>query len=169
VISSKDGNSEVFLGFKNGSTNENDPELFESIVNGILPGKNIELHETINISSLADGYRHGGMVTGVPILKKADEKQTFNLSSVVRSLYGKEYLLAIISKPVSEMERQQSFNELIQIRDSLHALAKRTVGEEKGSGKSVSEAETLTAGNSKTRGHSFGGSVGISGASISKE
>jgi len=70
VLSRKDGKCEVFLGFKNELTTENDPELFESIVNGILPGRKIILQETINISSLADGYRHGGMVTGVPILKK---------------------------------------------------------------------------------------------------
>lgn len=161
VLSSKDGHSEVFLGFKNESPTKNDPELFESIVNGILPGKKIKLQETINISSLADGYCHGGMVTGVPTLKKDEDKQKFNLSSVARSLYGKEYLLAIISRPVSEIDKQKSFNELIHIRDSLHALAKRTVGEEKGSGRSVSEAETSTTGSSKTSGHSVGGTVGI--------
>lgn len=161
VLSSKDGNSEVFLGFKNESTSKNDPELFESIVNGILPGKRIKLEENINISSLADGYRHGGMVTGVPTLKKEDKKHKFNLSSVARSLYGKEYLLAIISRPVSELEKQNSFNDLIQIRDGLHALAKRTIGEGKGSGKSVSETETSTTGSSKTRGHNVGVTVGI--------
>jgi len=166
VLSSKDGNSEIFLGFKNESTTKHDPELFESIVNGIMPGKKIKLQESINISSLADGYRYGGMVTGVPTLKKDDEKQKFNLSSVARSLYGKEYLLAIISRPVSELEKQNSFNELIQIRDSLHALAKRTVGEERGSGKSVSETETSTTGSSNTSGHSVGSAGGMIGAGI---
>jgi len=162
VLSRKDGKCEVFLGFKNELTTENDPELFESIVNGILPGRKIILQETINISSLADGYRHGGMVTGVPILKKNEDKQNFNLSSVARSLYGKEYLLAIISRPISEIDKQNSFNQLIQIRDRLHSLAKRTVGEEKGSGRSVSETETSTTGSSKTSGHSVGGTAGIS-------
>jgi len=166
VLSSKDGKSEVYIGFKNESTTEYDPELFESIINGILPGKKIKLQETISISSLSDGYRYGGMVTGVPILKKGDEKQRFNLSSVVRSLYGKEYLLAIISRPVSEIEKQNSFNELIQLRDSLHALARQTVGEEKGSGKSVSETEASTTGSSKTSGNSVGSSGGAIGAGI---
>lgn len=161
ILSSKNGSSKVFLGFKSNTAKENNPEFFESIVNGILPGKKIELQETINISSLADGYCHGGMVTGVPILKKDDEKQKFNLSSVARSLYGREYLLAIISRPVPELEKQSSFNELIQIRDSLHRLARQTVGEEKGSGTSVSETETSTDGNSKTSGNSVGGTMGI--------
>jgi len=161
VLSNKDGNSEVFLGFKNDTTTENCSGLFESIVNGILPGKNIILQENINISSLADGYRHGGMVTGVPILKQGGEKQKFNLSSVARSLYGKEYLLVIISRPISEIDKQNSFNQLIQIRDHLHSLVKRTVGEEKGSSMSVSKTETSTTGSSKTSGHSVGGTAGI--------
>ena len=155
LISSKNGKNEVFLGFKNDSSTDHNPELFESIINGILPGKNIKLNEMENISSLVDGYKYGGIVTGVPTIKKDDEKQKFNLASVTRSLYGKDYTLAIISKPVSEIEKQKSFNELIQLRDNLHALAIQTVGEEKGTGKSVSESESKTTGNSKTSGHNY--------------
>ncbi len=160
LISSKNGKNEVFLGFKNDSSTDNNPELFESIINGILPGKNIKLNETANISSLVDGYKYGGMVTGVPTIKKDDEKQKFNLASVTRSLYGKDYTLAIISKPVSEIEKQKSFNELIQLRDNLHALAIQTVGEEKGTSTSVSESENKTTGSSNTSGHSAGATVG---------
>lgn len=156
VLSSKKGNSDVFLGFKNESTTNNSPELFESIVNGILPGKRIKLDETITISSLADGYRHGGMVTGVPTLKKDEDKQKFNLSSVARSLYGREYLLAIISRPVSEIEKQNSFVELIQLRDNLHTLVRQTVGEEKGTGSASTTSSSTTKGESKTSGHSIG-------------
>lgn len=155
LISSKNGKNEVFLGFKNDSSSENNPELFESIINGILPGKNIKLNETANISSLVDGYKYGGMVTGVPTIKKDDEKQKFNLASVTRSLYGKDYTLAIISKPVSEIEKQKSFNELIQLRDNLHALTLQTVGEEKGNSTSVSKSENKTTGSSNTSGHNF--------------
>jgi len=166
LISSKNGKSEVFLGFKNDASSENNPELFESIINGILPGKNIKLNETANISSLVDGYKYGGMVTGVPTIKKDDERQEFNLASVTRSLYGKDYTLTIISKPVSEIEKQKSFNELIQLRDNLHALAIQTVGEEKGTGKSTSKSKNRTTGSSKTSGHNIGGSGGAIGAGI---
>jgi len=154
LISSKNGKSEVFLGFKGENQSANNPKLFASIINGILPGKNIELKETVNISSLVDGYKYGGMVTGVPTLKKDDEKQKFNLSSVVRSLYGKDYTLAIISKPVSESEKLKSLNELIQMRDNLHALAMQTVSKEKGTGNSVAVSENKTTGISKTSGFS---------------
>ncbi|QTA83799.1 Helicase HerA domain-containing protein, DUF87 [Desulfonema limicola] len=168
LLSHKNGKNRVLLGFKSES---NAPELFGAIVNGILPGKNIKYEETINISSLAEGCHHGGMVTGVPTLKSDDEKQKFNLSSVARSLYGKEYLLAIISKPVSEIERQNLFNELIQIRDNLHALVRQTAGEEKGTGNSFTTNSSTTIGESKTSGRSIGlgGMVGggiASGSSV---
>lgn len=166
VLSNKNGNSEVFLGLKSETVTENVSKLFESIVNGILPGKKIKLEETINISALADGCCHGGMVTGIPTLKIGDEKQKFNLSSVLRGLYGNEYLLAIISRPLSETEKQNSFNELIQIRDNLHLLAKQTIGEEKGSGTSSSESESSITGTSETSGHNFGSTGGIIGAAV---
>ena len=161
ALSCKNGRSSVFLGFKSDSASENRPELFESIVNGLLPGKKINLEETVNISSLADGCIYGGMVTGVPILKNEDGKQKFNLSSVARSLYGRDYLLAVISRPVSEEEKQHSFSELVQLRDRLHVLTKQTIGEQKGYGTSVSETETATTGSSKTSGHSVGATAGI--------
>ncbi len=167
ILSSKNGKTRVFLGFKDASpeNNKNNPELFASIVNGVLPGKKINLEESVDILSLADGCQYGGIVTGVPIIKNEDGKQKFNLSSVARSLYGKDYVLAIISRPVSEAEKQRSFNELIQIRDRMHALAQLTIEEERGTGKSVSETETTTTGQSNTSGGSKGSTKGV-GVSI---
>jgi hypothetical protein len=142
IINSKNGKTSVYLGFMKEESSENNPELFQSIINGILPGKKIKFKETVKITSLIDGFSYGGIITGVPILKKDDEKHRFNISSVVRSLYGKDYTLAIISKPVSEENKQQLFRKLIQIRDELHSLAKRTVGEERGTGSSISISGT---------------------------
>ncbi len=159
ILSNKKGKSHIFLGFKSGDPVKHNPKLFESIVNGILPGKNINLEATVNISSLAEGCRYGGMVTGVPIIKNEDGKQKFNLSSISRSLYGKDYVLAIISRPISDVEKYNSFSQLINIRDQMHTLALQTVGEERGIGKSVSETETSTTGSSRTRGHNFSGSL----------
>jgi len=166
ILSSQNGAIKVYLGFKNESDASTEPDLFQSIVNGIFPGKNIELAQTVSISSLASDSKFGGMVTGVPIVKSEDAKPQFNLSSVARSLYGKDYLLAIISRPISDQEKQESFSELIQIRDRMHTLAVQTIGNEKGTGTSTSETETLTNGSSKTSGHNVGGSGGAIGAGV---
>jgi len=161
LISSKNGSNQVYLGFKNDTSLEDNPELFESIINGVLPGKRIKLKETINISSLVEEYNYGGMVTGIPTITKKNEKQLFNLASVIRSLYGKNYTLAIISKPVTEIDKHKFFNELIQIRDRLHSLAKITVGKEKGTETLLSESENKTECKSKTRKHSACGTLSI--------
>lgn len=150
VLSSKNGKNRVFIGFKSESS-KSEPGIFESIVNGIFPGKAIRCDEA-SISSLAEGFGYGGMVTGVPIIKIEDEKQKFNLSSITRSLYGKDYLLAIISRPVSELDKQGAFHELIQLRDGLHSLAKQSFGESQ----SLSESENLTKSISKTSGENAG-------------
>lgn len=164
ILSSKNGSIKVYLGFRNEANASTEPDLFQSIVNGIFPGKNIKLAQSVSISSLASDSKFGGMVTGVPVVKREDAKFQFNLSSVARSLYGKDYLIAIISRPISEHEKQDSFGDLIQIRDQMHALAVQTIGNETGTGTTSSETDTLTTGRSKTSGHSAGATGGASGA-----
>lgn len=162
TLSSQNGRIKVHIGFQKDSKSDVDSELFRSIVNGIFPGKNIKLADGVKFSSLANGCKFGGMITGVPIIKNKDANSQFNLSSIARSLYGKNYLLTIISRPVSEQEIHKSFDEMIQIRDKMHALAVQTVGFERGTGSSTSETETSTMDISKTKGiattngHGFG-------------
>ncbi len=156
VLSSQAGKHRVFIGFRSESDRSNDPELFESILNGLLPGKHIGFKETASISSLAKGLNYGGVITGVPIVEDKGEKHKFNLSSVARSLYGKDYVLAVISKPVSDEEKIRSFYELNQLRDVLHRLARQTIGKETGVEESVSGTETKTTGISKTKGVNVG-------------
>jgi len=153
ILSSQNGAIKVYLGFKNESDISDKPDIFQSIANGIFPGKNIELAQAVSISSLAKGNKFGGIITGVPIVKKEDIKFQFNLSSVARSLYGKDYILAIISRPISDQKKLESFGKLIQIRDQMHVLAEQTIGSERSTGTSRSATETS--------GHSVGLSAGI--------
>jgi len=155
IINSKKGNNSIYLGFKKDEKSEKNPELFKSIINGILPGKNIKYNENINISSLVKGLEYGGVVTGVPIIKKGEEKLKFNISSVVRGLYGKDYTLVIISEPVNEKKKKKSLIKLINLRDELHSFVKKTVGKEIGIGTSKSKNEQITEGISNTEGEGF--------------
>lgn len=152
ILSSRNGRTGIYLGFKSEIPTQSDPELFESIMNGILPGGKISFKQTVNISSLAKGCQHGGIITGIPVIRNEDGKQKFNLASIARSLYGKNYVIAIISRPVYEKEMEQPLNKLIEIRDALHALSKQTIEGGKTTGNSVSNANTKTIGSSKTSG-----------------
>jgi len=161
TVQSKDGKTKLFLGLKSNKENGNSKEHFTALLNGVIPGKRIEYDETAKLSSMCCGNSFGGIVCGVPAIKIDEESQRINLSSVIRSLYGKNYTLSIISTPLNDQQKQIAFSELISIRDQLHQMAKQTVGHEKGSGTSYSENESQSVGNSKTSGNSVGGTAGF--------
>jgi len=165
TIHSKGGKTKIFLGLKSNKENGNSKEHFTALLNGIIPGKRIEYDETTKLSSMCDNFGFGGIVSGVPAIKIGEESQRINLSSVIRSLYGKNYTLSIISNPLSDQQKRNAFSELLSIRDQLHLMAKQTVGYEKGYGTSYSENEQHTTGSSNTRGHNIGAS-GAAGAGI---
>jgi len=161
TIQSKDGKTKLFLGLKSNKENSNSKEHFTALLNGVIPGKKIEYDETAKLSSMCSGNNFGGIVSGVPAIKIDEESQRINLSSVIRSLYGKNYTLSIISTPLNDQQKQIAYQELISIRDQLHQMAKQTVGHEKGFGTSNSENKSQTVGNSKTSGNSIGGAFGF--------
>lgn len=158
IISSNHHANKIYLGFKREDTNEQDVELFSSLINGILPGKKIEYSEQTTFSSLCKGFSKGGVITGLPTLKVDEEKVQFNMASVIRSLYGKQYTLAIISTPISSENQQNTYRELLSLRDQFHALAKQTKGKDEGETLTDGTSYQKTKGVSKTRGHNFNGS-----------
>ena len=158
IISSNNNGNKVYLGFKREDTNEQDVELFSSLINGILPGKKIEYSEQTTFSSLCKGFSIGGVITGLPTLKVDEEKVQFNMASVIRSLYGKQYTLAIISTPISSENQQNTYRELLSLRDQFHALAKQTKGKDEGETLTYGTSSQKTKGDSETRGHNFNGS-----------
>lgn len=164
IISGKNGKVEIFVGFKNPIDKKPSPQIFESIINGFLPGKKIKLKETISLSSLAKDYLYGGIITGIPFIKKEYEKRRFKLSSVIRGLYGHDYLLAVISTPVDIEKQKQILFKLLDIKNELHKLARQTISKARERSESVSE--TKTEGYSQTVGGGVAGGVG-GGAFIS--
>lgn len=164
TVQSKHGKTKLFLGLKSNKENGNNKDHFTALLNGVIPGKTIEYDETAKLSSMCSGNNFGGIVSGVPAIKIDEESQRINLSSVIRSLYGKNYTLSIISTPLNDQQKQIAFAELISIRDQLHQMAKQTVGQEKGSGTSFSENESKTEGSSTTKGRSRGIEGALAGA-----
>ena len=117
TVHSKDGKTKLFLGLKSNKDNGNSREHFTALLNGIIPGKRIEYDENAKMSSMCSGNNYGGIVSGVPAIKIDEENQKINLSSVIRSLYGKNYTLSIISTPLNEQQKRIAFAELISVRD----------------------------------------------------
>lgn len=149
IIKGEKGKIKVYLGFIEGEGITNDPQYFESIINGVLPGEKIKYEGTTTLSSLIENLPSGGIITGIPSLKNDDEKQQFNLSSVIRSMYGREYVLVIVSNPVSQKKMQNRLVNLINFRDQCHELVNVTIGEEKGTETSIAINKQKTTGSSR--------------------
>lgn len=166
IIQSKGGKTELFIGLTSNREGSDIRDHFSGLLNGILPGEKILYSETAKLSKMCEGYKFGGIVSGVPAITIDKETQRINLSSVIRSLYGRDYILAIISTPLNDQQKQIDLMELISIRDQLHQMAKQTVGYEKGYGTSISQNEQYTIGSSKTKSKNIGTSGGAIGAAL---
>lgn len=118
---------------RNGVTNlvfgvhsSNDVESVKTITQGMLSG--IDLEEfTPNFSQNSSGNIHHGILAGVPSLYVKEQKQTFSLASIMRSLNGQNYTLLFIAKPISQDIVSQNIAELINVRDKAFAISKRNV------------------------------------------
>ena len=62
-------------------------EVVESFIQGLLTG--IELTPFVpNFTSRTDSAQEGGIVSAVPVVKIEDDKQQFDISTLMRSLNG---------------------------------------------------------------------------------
>ncbi len=95
-------------------------------------------------------------------MKINDEKQFFDISPVMKSLNGQNYILLMVSRPVSEEIVSQKYGEVIQVRDTCFAVSKRNLSRQHGTSHSIGETEGKSESHShstsktKTKGGSFG-------------
>ncbi len=137
----------VYIGFQlniHSEANTTKPEVFQSIVEGVIPGSKTKLDKTINLPAMILDKKYGGIISGIPTIKIEDEKQHFNIASVIRSLYGEEFVLAIISKPILSDELSQQFLNILNARDVCHQLAVQTEGSESGESRGEQNSEMIT-------------------------
>ena len=166
ISGDKGGTVDIFLGIcSEGSSEEgkNVKEIFEKQLQGIYPGKGIEfVVEDSDKRIVKDRLeelgkkKHGGILTGIPTQKIGEEKQTFDLSSVIRSMNGQEFLLTTISRPVKKLEAAQQLHELMELKDQCHLLANRTIGSDKNVGANQSHADQEAVGKSDSHGFNLG-------------
>ncbi len=143
------GTVDIFLGV---SGEQDVKEVFEKQLLGVYPGKGVNfMEESHNERIIRDKikkkqYKHGGVLTGIPTQKIDGEKQTFDLSSVIRGMNGQEFLLAIVSRPVKKSEAAQQLSELMELKDRCHELAIRNIGFDENVGVNQSQAVQETVG-----------------------
>ena len=107
-VVSRDGVTNLVLGVYT----RKDVEPVKAITQGMLSGIDIE-EIAPTFSSESNKKMSHGILTGVPSLYVKEEKQTFSLSSIMRSLNGQNYSLLFVAKPVENDLISQNISELI--------------------------------------------------------
>ncbi len=157
IISGNGGGTvDIFLGVCGEVDVKN---MFREQLQGVYPGRGIQFEDESREGSIKDRLqekKHGGILTGIPTQKIDEEKQTFDLSSVIRSMNGQEFLLAIISRPVEKREAAQQLHELMELKDRCHVLANRTIGSDENVSVNQSHAVQEAVGESNSHGFNVG-------------
>ena len=140
---------------RNGVTNlvlciysSKDVSLVKKVVRGMLSG--IELEEySAGFKKQEPKEKSYGILSGVPSVFLKEKKQTFSLSSIMRTLNGEDYTLLFLAKPVKADIVKQQVYQLINIRDSAFAVSKRNLSRNA----SVTDTDTHTVTVSGTKSH----------------
>lgn len=141
---------------------KNEVTMIKNIMEGLLDGVDLEPYcpEYVN----REKNVNAGFISGVPSVKVGEEKQTFDIGSLMRSLNGHNYSLLYVSRPVNDDVVSNTYGEIIQVRDACFAVSKRNLSRQHGTSHSVGD----TTGTSETNSHSTsatktkGGSFGLS-------
>lgn len=74
---------------------EHAKNIFKHQLQGIYPGKGIEHQPGTGdggfLQDALSGKAHGGIITGIPPVRLESERQSFDLTSVVRSMHGQQH------------------------------------------------------------------------------
>lgn len=166
IVGQGGGVVNLYLGVSGG---EKAKEIFEHQLQGIYPGKGIDLQqETGNDGVLQKALSDkifGGIITGIPPVRLENERQTFDLTSVVRSMHGQPFVLMTVARPVSKGKAAEQIMEIMRIKDTCHTLVNRTIIQSQSSenhgdtGRSLAES----MGGGDNTGITKGGNVSTAG------
>lgn len=158
IIVGKGGTVNVYFGFapppEDFRSGREHSQVFQRILKGVFPGSEMEYSQGQSLLDLVEGYEHGGIISGIPTLKIEDEHQEFNIASVVRSMYGESYALAVMAKPVPMGRLGYQYGQLLEFRDLCHSAARQTVSDEAGGGQNYQQQYSTSTrkGDSRTVG-----------------
>lgn len=153
-----EGNTSLVIGVY---AEKHKAETVKKIMQGLLDGVDLEPFNP-NYKERNIITNNMGFVSGIPSIKVGEEKKSFDIGPVMKSLNGQNYTLLFVSRPVSSDVVSSSYGKIIQVRDACFAVSKRNISRQHGTSHSIGN----TAGTTETSSHSIsktkGGSFGLS-------
>ena len=121
-VVSRDGKANIVIGVET----QKDESIVKSMIMGLLLGVEIEPYKP-DFSLKENEKGQGGFISAVPVLKVDDEKQKFDLATLMRCLNGQNYTVLFYAKPFSAESVQDKYSTVLQIRDACAAVSKPNV------------------------------------------
>lgn len=149
-VVSRNGVTSLVLGVYSGYS----VESVKSIAQGMLSGIDMEEFSPDFAPSTGNNINHG-ILAGIPSLYVKEQKQTFSLSAIMRSLNGQNYTLLFIAKPVRQDIIAQNISDLIDVRDKAFAVSKRNIARSNSTAHNETESNSRgsSTGKSSVAGH----------------
>ena len=119
---SKENKVNLVIGFET----ENFSNEMEKIIEGNISGIKLEKFNE-DFTSFKNKENYVGYLTGVPDIKLDGKIQNKDISSLIRSLNGKNYIILTLCRPLQKDEIINKVNEIIDIKDACTSISKRTV------------------------------------------
>lgn len=138
-VVSRNGRANIVIGVQT----QNDKQIIESMLKGLLIGVEVEPYKP-DFLLKKDEKGQGGFISAVPVLKVNDEKQKFDLSTLMRSLNGFDYTVLFYAMPIPTDVVQDKYSAVLQIRDTCAAVSKRNVSLQNNINKTRTTTENTT-------------------------
>ena len=163
-VVSKENKVNLVIGFQS----EYFSNEMQKIMEGNISGLKLEKFNE-DFYSFKNKENYVGYLTGIPDIKLDGKIQNKDISSLIRSLNGENYIIMTLCRPLQKDEVGNKIMEIINIKDTCSSIAKRTVSLQKsltnGNSNTVSNSETDTTGETKTGSKNI--SLGVFGISRS--
>lgn len=138
-VVSRNGRANIVIGVQT----QSDKIIIESMLKGLLLGVEVESYQP-DFSLRNEETGRGGFISAVPVLKVDNEKQKFDLSTLMRSLNGYDYTVLFYATPISADDVQDKYSAVLQIRDTCAAVSKRNVSLQNNINKTKTTTENST-------------------------
>lgn len=142
-VVSYEGKASIVFGVESKDSESAIKTMIEGLLNGIelTPFKT----DFLNRPSHA---KMGGVISTIPVLKIGEEKQKFDISTLMRSLNGQNYTVLFIARPYEAAWIHDKYNRVLEIRDKCFAVSKRNIATQ--NSKTNTNATTETKSSSHT-------------------
>lgn len=131
-------------------------KIIEGNINGIKLEKFNE-----DFTSFKSKENYVGYVTGVPSIKIDGKIQNRDISSLIRSLNGENYIIMTLCKPIKTEEIINRINSIIEIKDASTMISKITKTTQKSTTLGESNSSTHSKGETVSHTNSVGVNAGV--------